>query len=108
MAPSVKINRALSQCTTQRHPARIFRKHPQLTHPVSGDIPPLMRVLLARETRITHIDDTDDTEATESINTSSYETDLNVAAFRAALQPYIDSAQHNTQQATTDSQAIRE
>lgn len=46
-----------------------------------------------------------------TINAKSYEIDLNstnAAAFRAALQPYIDSAQHNTKQATTDSQAIRE
>ncbi|MFC9935847.1 histone-like nucleoid-structuring protein Lsr2 [Glutamicibacter sp. NPDC127525] len=57
----------------------------------------------------------DGTEATESIsftiNANSYEIDLNetnATAFRAAFQPYIDSAQHNTQQATTDSQAIRE
>lgn len=70
---------------------------------------------MARKTRITLIDDIDGTEATESINftinTNSYEIDLNdtnAAAFRAALQPYIDSAQHNTKQTTTDSQTIRE
>ncbi|ALG27790.1 hypothetical protein AOZ07_01430 [Glutamicibacter halophytocola] len=70
---------------------------------------------MARETRITLIDDIDGTDATESINftinTNSYEIDLNdanAAAFRAAFQPYVDSAQHNTKQTTTDSPAIRE